>query len=212
MISAKLIKDLEKIGFELDFPSYSSNDDRIFEILKTNNQRLFLAIPLLLRKDFDYEMIINRLSSSSKADYLQLKKEFDKIITITNKILILGNMDNSNTQSLIYRNSIREEIRDEEFNYYYNYFKEFSKKSRDIEDKKLGENIKIRSKLNINRSLSEIFSPAKIRIMGKIFSHDKLTNTELKYYYKSIKPLIHAILNERMNQYLRIIDSSKKYY
>ena len=47
MIPAKLIKDLERIGFQLDFPTYKTNEDRIFDTLKTDNQRLFLAIPLI---------------------------------------------------------------------------------------------------------------------------------------------------------------------
>ena len=212
MIPAKLIKDLEKIGFQLDFPTYKTNEDRLFEILKTNNQRLFLAIPLLLQYPFAYDITINKLSSLNKDDADRLIKQFNKILIITNKIFILESLNNYDIQNTIDRYSIKEDIKDEEFRYYYDSFKDFSRKTTDIEDEKFRENIKLRGKLNINKSLSEIFSPAKLRIMGKIFQHEKLTNTELKYYYRAIRPLIHAILNESMEQYLRIIDSSKKYY
>lgn len=212
MIPAKLIKDLEKIGFQLDFPTYKSNEDRIFEILKTNNQRLLLAIPLLLQYHFDYGIIISKLSSLNKHDADRLIKQFNKILIITNKIFILESLNNYDVQNTIDRYSLKEDIKDEEFRYYYDSFKDFSRRTTDIEDEKLRENIKLRGKLNINKSLSEIFSPAKRRIMEKIFQHEKLTNTELKYYYRAIRPLIHAILNESMDKYLRIIDSSKKYY
>ena len=211
MIPAKLIKDLEKIGFQLDFPTYKSNEDRIFEILKTNNQRLFLAIPLILQYHFDYDIIINKLSSLNKDEADRLIKQFNKILIITNKIFTLESL-NYDIQNTIDRYSIKEDIKDEEFKYYYDSFKDFSRRTTDIKDERFRENIKIRGKLDTNKSLSEIFSPAKRRIMEKIFQHEKLTNTELKYYYRGIRPLMHAILNESMSQYLRIIDSSKKYY
>ena len=212
MIPAKLIKDLEKLGFQLDFPTYKSNEGRIFDTLKTNNQRLFLAIPLILQYNFNYDVIINKLSSLNKEEANKLIKHFNKILIITNKIFILESLNNYNIQNTINRYSVKEDIKDEEFRYYYDSFKDFSKRTNYIEDEKFKENIKLRTKLNINKSLSEIFSPAKCRIMEKIFQHEKITNTELKYYYKAISPLIRAILNEGMEQYLRIIDSSKKYY
>ena len=212
MIPAKLIKDLEKIGFQLDFPAYKSNEDRIFEILKTNNQRLFLAIPLILQYNFNYDIIINKLSSLNKGEADRLIRLFNKILTITNKIFILESLNNHNIQNTLDRYFIKGGIKDEEFKYYHDSFKDFSRRTADTEDKRFRENIKLRGRLNMNKSLSEIFSPAKLRIMEKIFQHEKLTNTELKYYYKAIRPLIHAILNESMDQYLRIIDSSKKYY
>ena len=80
MIPAKLIKDLEKMGFQLDFPAYKTNEDRILDTLKTNNQRLFLAIPLILQSPFNYDIIINKLSSLNKHDADSSIKQFNKIL------------------------------------------------------------------------------------------------------------------------------------
>lgn len=211
MISARLLKDLERFGFELDFPSYSSNEERIFEIFKENNQRLYLAIPLLLQHKIDYDLIIHKVSSLKK-DASRLIKQFNKILIISKRIFMLEGLDNRHIQDIITKYSIKEDISEDEFRHYYNSFKDFFRRVATIREEDLKESVKIRSKLNINKSLSTIFSPAKLRIMEKIFNHDKLTNTELKYHYKSIKPLINAVLNENMQQYLRIIDSSKKYH
>src|SRR3989338_1179181 len=107
MIPAKLIKDLEKIGFQLDFPTYKSNEDRIFEILKTNNQRLFLAIPLILQYNFNYDIIINKLSSLNKHEADRLIRLFNKILIITNKIFILENLNNYDIQNTINKYSMK---------------------------------------------------------------------------------------------------------
>lgn len=212
MISARLLKDLERFGFELDFPSYGSNEERIFEIFKENSQRLYLAIPLLLQHKIDYDLIIHKVSSLKKDSASSLIKQFNKILIISNRIFMLEGLDNHHIQDIITKYLIKEDISEDEFRHYYNSFKDFFRRVATIREEDLKESVKIRSKLNINKSLSTIFSPAKLRIMEKIFNHDKLTNTELKYHYKSIKPLINAILNENMQQYLRIIDSSKKYH
>ena len=74
------------------------------------------------------------------------------------------------------------------------------------------ESIKLRSKLNTNKSLSILFSPGKIKIMDKIFNHEKLSNSELKYCYRPIRPSIHSILNKNLQDYTKIIDSLKKYH
>lgn len=203
MISAKLIKDLEREGFRLDFPGYESNDDRIIEILKQDNERLNLAIPLLLRYEFDYRKITSRLDK-------KLKNNFDKIIILSNKLFQSEHIANAQLRRIISKNKIKSKINAAELNYYHDSFKDFIKCAKEQDDEDFKEQIRIRGKLNLNKALSNIFSPAKLRIMQSIFDHEPLTNTELKYYYRSIRPLILAVLNENLLKYVRIVESVKK--
>lgn len=205
MIHAKLIKDLEKKGFELEFPSYASNEEEIIDILKTKNQRLYLAIPLLLQQKIDYKRITNKLN-------IKLKKEFNKIIIITDRIFKSEGIDNKHIKSVIDEYKIKSEIAKTELEYYRGSFKDAIKKTEKPEEKFFEEQVKIRGKLDTNKALSSIFSPGKLKIMEKIFNHEPLTNTELKYYYRSIRPLILSILNENLQKYVRIIESVKKYH
>jgi len=210
MISAKLIKDLEARGFSLDFPNYSSIEDEISEILKENNQRLFLALPLLLQSGFNYEEIISRLEKLKGAKKAESIKKFNSILLITNKILTSEGKDNRHIQEIIKKNRIRGSIPETEFQYFYSSYKEFIKKTSRTEEKILEQNIRLRTKLSTNKSLSAIFSEGKLRIMDKIFKHEPLTNTELKYYYRSIRPLILSISNEDLQKYVYIIETIKK--
>lgn len=204
MISARLIKDLERKGFRLDFPSYASNEEEIIEILNENNERLHLALPLLLQNEFDYSRIIRKLSK-------KLTKKFNKIIVISDKIFKLENIGNNGILGIIGKYGIKEKTDDAEFQYYYDSFKDSAKRKEEGREEEFKEQLKIRARLNTNEALSVIFAPGKLRIMGKIFSHEPITNTELKYYYRSIRPLILSILNENLQKYVRIIESVKKW-
>lgn len=59
-------------------------------------------------------------------------------------------------------------------------------------------------------ALGKLFKPGKIRILNKIENSKPLTNTELMYYYRSIRPFILATQNVELQDYLRYIDSIKK--
>ncbi|MBD3204422.1 hypothetical protein GF327_09095 [Candidatus Woesearchaeota archaeon] len=206
MISAKLTKNLQKYGFELDFPDYKNIEELIIKIIKQDNERLNLAVPLLLEQEFKYRYIKKKLKGKKLID------EFNKIIKISERIYSLENIDNKHIKKKIKENNIKKEFNKTEFNYYYESFKDSKRRQKNKKRKKLKKEIRIRGKYNINKALSEIFAPAKRRIMKKIFNHEKLTNTELKYYYKSIRPLILSILNQDMQKYLRIVESTKKHY
>ena len=201
MISAKLIKDLERRGFTLDFPSYGSIEEEIIEIIKEKNFRLYLALPILLMERFDYPWVMQKLDKGSL-------KEFNRILLISNKIFKSEGIDNSHLKEIAKRISWK--ISKKEIDYYSDSFKEYLKNREKSKEDILKEQIIIRSKLNTNKALAVLFAPAKIRIMEKIFKHEALSNTELKHYYKAIRPLIHATLNEEMRDYIKIIESVKK--
>ncbi len=202
MASAKLIKSLEKKGFFLEFPAYDKLEDEIIEILKENNSRILLSLPLLLNEDFNYERVYSKLSSLER-------KEFNKIILIGLKIYKKENISN-NLKKLIKEKKIKGSFKSDEFKEFYELFKECRKNLEKSEQESLEKQSKLRLNLNLNKDLETLFSPAKIRIMGKIFNHEKLTNTELKYYYRAISNIDKAVLNPSLQNYLRIIEISKK--
>jgi len=202
MTSAKLIKSLEKKGFFLEFPSYASEEEIITEILKENNARINLSLPLFLDFSFDYKKIISSLNSSQK-------KDFNQIILISDKIYKKESIKN-NLCRTIKNNKIKEKFLDSEFNEFYSSFKESLFNQDRKEQKIIEKQSKLRLNLDLNKDIETLFSPAKIRIMKKIFNHETLTNTELKYYYRAISKINKAVLNPGLQDYLRIIEISKK--
>tara|TARA_Y100000034_G_C6833573_1_gene376503 strand:- start:530 stop:1177 length:648 start_codon:yes stop_codon:yes gene_type:complete len=203
LISARLIKNLEEKGFSLKFPSYESDEKLIIQILKEDNERLELALPLLLQHEFDYEKIKKNIS----------KKELNilnKAILISKRIFDKENIINTHLKKIIRKYSLKEKITKEEFEYNYISFKESRRNKESNAEKKTAKQLTIRGKLNLQKALSTIYALGKLRIMDKIFNHEPLTNSELKYYYRSIRPLTLAILNENMRKYIRIIETSRK--
>jgi hypothetical protein len=205
MISAKLVKDLEKRGFELDFPGFGSTEEELLEIIKSGNQRFFLAIPVLLREPFDYATLYKKLSR-------QEKSIFSRIVMIANAIFKSEKIENTHLAEAIRRYKINGKIDKAELERYHSAFNETLQKSLRAKEATLEEQATLRDRLGTNKALSNIFSPGKMRIMEKIFNHEPLTNTELKYYYRSIRPLIESILNDSLQKYCRTIGSAKKYH
>ncbi|MEK6873473.1 MAG: hypothetical protein AABW91_01400 [Nanoarchaeota archaeon] len=202
MPDAKLIKSLEKKGFFLEFPDYKSNEELIIELLKEGNPRLNLALPSYLLENLDYNKITLSLNSKQK-------KELDKIILISEKIYKKEKIPNM-LGNIIKQNKIKRTFSNNEFSNFYETFKETKLQINQTEQKAIEKQTQMRLKLDLNKSLNILFSPAKIRILSKIFNHEKLSNTELKYYYKSISNINKSVLNSSLQDYLRIIESTKK--
>ena len=208
MIQPELLKDLERRGFSLNYPDTISQDEKILSILKEENPRYLLALPLLLREEFNYEFIIKKLGTQ------KLENTFQKIILISWSIFADENIPRTHLQSIIHKHKLTLKetgITSDEIETYHHALREAMEIQGKNGLKEQEESIKLRSKLNLNQSLSIIFSPSKLRIMQKIFNHEKLTQSELKYYYRSIKPLAESIQNENLQEYLRIITSIKKH-
>ncbi len=204
MISAKLIKSLEEEGFTLNFPRYESNEERIIELIREGNERLLLALPLLLQYEFAYEKIIKNLNTNEI-------KILNKIILITRSIFQDEGIEHKHTTKIIKQYHLSAQLFTNERAYYTTAFRDALQKKEKREEKDFTTQIDMRTRLNLNKALLIIYSPGKRRIMEKIFNHEALTNTELKYYYRAIRPFIAAILNENLQKYLRIINSMKKY-
>ena len=202
MPSAKLIKALEREGFFLEFPGYSSKEGLIAEILKEDNPRIRISLPLFLIGPIDYKGITSKLKAAQK-------KEFNKAIIISEKIYKAEGIEND-LKRLIKENKLKASFSKQEFEEYYNSFKESRINIEKDKQKILEKQSKLRLNLDLNKSLMVLFSPAKIRIMEKIFNHEKLTNTELKYYYKAISNINKASLNPSLQDYLKVIEITKK--
>lgn len=202
MASAKLIKALERRGFYLDFPDYDSPEEIILDILKENNPRITLSLPLFLYKISDYTKIISKLNISQR-------KELGRAILISRKIYSRENIKN-NLQEIISQNKIKGKFSKQEFEEYYISFKESTSVFEKAEQENIEKQSKLRINIDLNKNLQTLFSPAKIRILKKIFNHEILTNTELKYYYKSISNINRSVLNPALQNYLKVVEMAKK--
>ena len=201
MADYELIEDLKKEGFILNYPKISSNDKKIISILKENDSRLNLAIPLLLDKPFSYKKIIDSVSKNTIPI-------FNKIILITYEIFKIEKINTSFLKKIIDKFKIKNKFKINELDYFYEEFVLSRKlKKKFFLNKKEFES---RESLNILINLEKIFSPAKIRILKKIYQHEKLNPTEERYYYRSVKPLIEAMLNNPVKNFLEIVLKNKR--
>ncbi len=209
MLPIELLKELERRGFELNYPDTIPLEGKIVSIMKENNPRYFLALPLLLMEEFDYKSIMQKLDNEKS------KIGFNRIICISSIILQDEGISRGHLKKIIDDSQLSlqdDPLSWQELETYRSALREALLRQKEQGTKEKEAGIRQRSQLNLNTALSTIFSPAKIRIMEKIFQHEKLSNTELKYYYKSIKPRGEAILNESLQNYLRIISSIKKHH
>jgi len=67
---------------------------------------------IILQYNFNYDIIINKLSSLNKGEADRLIKQFNKILIISNKIFILESLNNSDIQKTIDIYSIKEDIKE----------------------------------------------------------------------------------------------------
>lgn len=205
MPSPELIKSLEREGFSLNYPDNLSNEDKIVDILKEKDPRLYLAIPLVLEKGFTYSEIKEKLLKLKNGK--DLMTNLDKIILITQEIFKKTKRNYKEIEKIILENKIKEKFSQEELNYY---LEEFKESKREVE-KKVFENDDLEKiqKIGSFKALETIFSPAKIRIMKKIYDFKELTPTEKAYYYRDIKPLIDSLLNRTLQEYLEVVRSNR---
>lgn len=202
MPDAKLIKTLEREGFYLEFPLYNSIEEIIGDILKGKNSRIILSLPLFLINFFDYLKIVSRIGISEK-------REFDKAILFSRGIYKKERIT-SRIGEIIRENKIKAKFSKKEFDEFYACFREARLVKGGEEQKNIEKQSQLRLNLDLQSSLRTLFSPAKIRIMNKIFNHMSLTNTELKYYYLAISNIDRAVLNVSLQNYLRVIEIAKK--
>lgn len=202
MPKARLVKALEKEGFFLEFPRYQSREELITDVLREDNPRVIHSLPLLLQQLFHYQKIVSQITRKEK----QL---FDKVILIAARVYRKEKIQNE-LGVTIKKNRIRAKFSKREFEAFYESFREAQPRKREEEQRGIEKESRLRLQLDLQKSLHVLFSPAKIRIMDAIFNHRTLTNTELKYYYKAISPLNRAILNSSLQDYVRVIERTKK--
>jgi len=202
----ELIKSLEREGFQLNYPDNLSTEEKIIDILKEKEERLYLAIPLLIEKGFDYNKIKKELLKFKEGK--TLLNNFNKILIISKEIFKKTKRNYKNIEKIISTNKIKSKINKKEFEYY---LEEFKESKRAVEKKIFqGDDLEKIKKIESFKALETIFSPAKIRIMRKIYDFKELTPTEKAYYYRDIKPLIDALLNKELQSYLEVVKKNRQ--
>lgn len=205
MIPARLAKALDERGFSLEFPGYDSDEELIVDILRQGDPRLDMAIPLLLQRAFDYKRTVSGLDGGQR-------KRFHKIMLVSERLFRQERLERAHLRELIREHGLRAKVSDEESASYRDAFREALRKGAEREEERFGEETELREALRTNEALAALFSPGKRRIMENIYRHEQLTNTELKYYYRAIRPLCRAILNHNLQRYCHLIETTKKYH
>lgn len=201
MASAKLIKNLERLGFEFEYPAYESFNEMIIEILKENDSRLKPALTWLLT-NFNYENLKKELNKKEL-------EELNNIIIICNEIYKERGI-NSELPKIIKKYNISNSNWQKEYGYYFERLDTAFKNLEKKQFQEIEEMTEIRTKFPMSEALSTLFKPGKLKIMEKIFNYQPLTNTEFYYYYRSIRPTILACMNKKALEYMEFIERMKK--
>lgn len=201
----ELMKSLEKEGFGLNYPDSLTIEEKIIEILKEQEERLYLALPLLLEKDFDYTSIKKELLKLKEGN--KLLENFNKIILISKGIFKRTKRNYEYIEKIISENKIKSNLNKKELEYYLG---EYQESKRTVEKNSMGrDDLEKIKKIESYKAREIIFSPAKIRIMRKIYEFKELTPTEKAYYYRDIKPLIDSLLNRNLQEYLEVVRKNR---
>jgi hypothetical protein len=211
MISAKLMKELEKEGFELNFPKYESKKEILLDIIRTNNMRLLTP----------FIFLISKLNEKEIFDlYNEIKKSSDKVELVrfrTYLKLTIGTLKRAKQKipesikkignKLILEKNVTEMLTEEDYKINLKRMKEF----RDARDSKIALKFANDSTNFIfNTKLIKLFPEGKRKILKKIISHEQLTRSEYNYYSSRIKPIIEAILDDDIKTYLKSALKTKK--
>jgi hypothetical protein len=209
-IDTKLSKALEKYGFELNYPEYTSEEELIIDILNSEEPRFYRLIKIIiLFNDIDKSKILKSLNNEQKKTFQKYSK-----LPFDNNQIILFRKYKQNINTGFYEEKLKDEITS------------IAKKTEDLEERILIINaiekmtlnfnqnkertIDIRSKYNLQQSINTIFSLGKQNIMQKIENKEELTPTEYSYFSKAIRPLLESILNENLKKYAQMILSTKR--
>ena len=152
---------------------------------------------------FNYQTIVSQILREEK-------RLFDEAILISEALYEKEHIEHT-LGEVIRKNNLRAKFSEKQFEEFYSSFREARLARNREEQKSIEKQSRLRLNLDLNNSLRVLFSPAKIRILNKIFNHELLTNTELKYYYRAISNINKSVLNVSLQSYLRVIEMSKKH-
>jgi hypothetical protein len=167
---------LSKAGFRM-LGEHNRNEELIIDILKTENTRYLKAIPFIIYKyDLNTDSILSRTTK---------KKLFEKILAITKKIF-----EESGIQKRIPEYEECGDFNYEEFK------QEFALQRANEEKPQLAiDKQKIFSEMNLQMSLSRLFTKKEKEIIKNVLDDKPVSKTEYQYYSRKTKKKLTSIIN-----------------